>query len=196
MTSHGRHHLPAAAAGPARSGRPGSRSRPALLAAVAGFLVGAWLSACGGSSPSSTAAYYQHVDARKDEIRALWMQIRQWRVDGLRLRAEPSHSLKARFERLDIRRLRVCPDAVAPQTDTCRDVCNLADAICDNAHRICEIARELDGDSWARDKCASAKASCKQARERCCECTSDEPAAEQPAAEPAAPGTPPAAPQP
>lgn len=55
-------------------------------------------------------------------------------------------------------------------SDTCEDVCGLGESICKNAKRICEIASELAGDAWAAEKCASGKASCDAARERCCGC--------------------------
>ena len=63
---------------------------------------------------------------------------------------------------------RVCQAQVP---STCNDVCNLADAICDNAERICEIAAELGSDDkLGQEKCASAKASCREAKQRCCSC--------------------------
>ncbi len=53
---------------------------------------------------------------------------------------------------------------------TCQDACKLGDSICDNATSICELAGELPGDTWAADRCASAKASCQRASDRCCRC--------------------------
>lgn len=56
--------------------------------------------------------------------------------------------------------------------DTCSDVCSLADAICDNAEQICILADELGtSDTWAQEKCANAKASCRDAKQRCCQCS-------------------------
>jgi hypothetical protein len=57
-----------------------------------------------------------------------------------------------------------------PPIPRCTDVCELGTAICDNAEDICAIAAELGDDAWARDKCDSAKASCREAQEGCCEC--------------------------
>ena len=56
----------------------------------------------------------------------------------------------------------------------CADVCELGSAICENAEDICAIAAELGDDAWAKDKCDSAKASCREAQERCCQCNKDE----------------------
>ena len=59
---------------------------------------------------------------------------------------------------------------------TCDDVCSLADAICDNAEAICTIADELGkDDDFAQDKCTSAKASCREAKQKCCGCSSENP---------------------
>ena len=66
--------------------------------------------------------------------------------------------------------MRICPDEYEPVTEECQDVCSLAGAICENADSICRIAGELPGDTWAEGKCDSAKASCKEAKERCCSC--------------------------
>jgi hypothetical protein len=58
--------------------------------------------------------------------------------------------------------------------ETCNDVCSLADAICDNAEQICILADELGKqDTWAQGKCASAKASCRDAKKKCCGCSED-----------------------
>jgi hypothetical protein len=60
--------------------------------------------------------------------------------------------------------------------DTCRDICTLGDYICQAADDICRIAADLPGDEWARRKCATAKASCAEARERCTACVARPPA--------------------
>jgi hypothetical protein len=62
------------------------------------------------------------------------------------------------------------PTCKRAETETCADVCKLADSICGNAKRICEIAAEL-ADDWANEKCTSGGKSCEAARERCCDCT-------------------------
>ena len=58
----------------------------------------------------------------------------------------------------------------AEPTNTCNDVCTIAENICENAAAICRISDELENDRWADEKCASAKASCKEAKETCCGC--------------------------
>jgi len=105
-----------------------------------------------------------------DQIQALWMQIRDWRVQA-GLGTEPSQRTMLQIRGMSARTVRknaMC--ATQPKSDTCDDVCGLADAICDNADSICSLADEIPDDSWARDKCTSAKASCREAKERCCSC--------------------------
>lgn len=57
-----------------------------------------------------------------------------------------------------------------PPAGTCGDVCTLADSICDNAGRICDLADDLPGDTWAAERCDAGKAACARASERCCGC--------------------------
>ncbi|MEZ4400946.1 MAG: hypothetical protein R3B06_13050 [Kofleriaceae bacterium] len=59
---------------------------------------------------------------------------------------------------------------VRATSTTCTDVCTLADAICGNADRICELAATLPGDAWAEQRCDAGKATCQAAGERCCSC--------------------------
>lgn len=59
---------------------------------------------------------------------------------------------------------------VAPTGAQCGDVCTIADSICDNARRICELADELPGDAWAAERCDNGKVSCARAHLRCCGC--------------------------
>ena len=140
----------------------------AALVAIAGAVLGAALASC-ASQPREPS--YAYVDARRDDIRDLWMQIRQWRVEG-GMAADPRAHVIRTAGSASVGTLRVCP--ADPETDRCRDVCNLKDAICDNAERICGIAEEIGNDPWSAEKCASAKASCKEARERCCRCASEQ----------------------
>ncbi len=55
-------------------------------------------------------------------------------------------------------------------SQTCTDSCTLSDSICDNAGKICDLANQLQGDSWAADKCSRAKATCDAAHAKCCDC--------------------------
>lgn len=56
------------------------------------------------------------------------------------------------------------------ESETCKHVCTLADAICEDAGKICEVEKKLPGDRWAADKCAAANDTCAKAGERCCRC--------------------------
>jgi hypothetical protein len=55
-------------------------------------------------------------------------------------------------------------------SDRCSDACTISTSICGNQQKICELAQQLDGDDWAANKCASARASCKAAHDSCCSC--------------------------
>jgi hypothetical protein len=131
-------------------------------------------SACGarGERSSTRAAVPSSIgphDREKQDIQDLWMQIREWRVE-MQWGTEPPRALIRQYRNQSVHQLRVCPANPQPQTNTCRDVCNISEAICDNAESICRIAGQLAGDSWAQEKCENAKASCKEATERCCKC--------------------------
>lgn len=130
---------------------------------------------CGGAPPPAS---HERIDQSKQEIGMLWGQIRGWRQDAGLRGVEPSpRAILAMRSQSMANAERVCPQRVEPQTQTCIDVCSLGDAICENADRICRIAGSLSGDAWADDKCASAKASCREGREACCGCWTDEPPA-------------------
>jgi hypothetical protein len=55
-------------------------------------------------------------------------------------------------------------------SERCTQACSLSTSICRNQQRICDLARQLPGDDWAANKCASARASCTAAHESCCSC--------------------------
>jgi hypothetical protein len=55
-------------------------------------------------------------------------------------------------------------------SDTCSNTCTLADSICGNAEKICELAKQMQGDTWAADHCTSATTTCQAAHTRCCGC--------------------------
>jgi hypothetical protein len=139
---------------------------PALLGMLVGAGIGIGLAACASKAPMVATA---EIDLRKKEIQDLWIQIRDWRVDH-QWSAEPA----IRVPGASVPEIRRCKAPREPSTDTCQDICTLKDAICDNAQSICRIAGDLDGDAWADEKCKSAKASCKEATEKCCECTAAE----------------------
>lgn len=141
---------------------------PVLWGLLLGAALGGGLAACASRAPMVSSA---EIDLRKKEIADLWIQIRDWRV-GHQWSAEPAAGMRVPGLLKDIRR---CKAPREPSTETCQDICTLKDAICDNAQSICRIAGELDGDAWADEKCKSAKASCKEATEKCCECAAAEP---------------------
>lgn len=140
----------------------------------AGAALAGVLCACAqsGRAPMSAAAY-EARDLRKDEIRDLWMQIREWRVEE-GWTADPLPVVIRMSLHVPVADLRLCPGDPTPKTELCTDVCTVKDAICDNAESICRIAADLGGDPWADDKCESAKGSCREARDQCCRCVSEE----------------------
>lgn len=143
-------------------------ARAALAIALVGALGGVALGACAarGAAPSST---WQAAQQRRDEVTALWTQIRDWRR-AAQMELEPAGaSVLAMAPQTVDSAGAVCPDAYVPPP-ACDDVCGLADAICENAEVICDIADELAPDPWAEGKCDSAKASCHEAQARCCAC--------------------------
>ena len=109
------------------------------------------------------------------QITALWTQIRDWRLEaGMRVDPAPESMFAVKGKPVKDA-AKVCPDT-HPITKQCDDICSLADAICDNAEAICDIANKLGKDDHqAQDKCTSAKASCKEAKQRCCTKCSEEP---------------------
>ena len=136
------------------------------------------LVACGGAQ--------QSVDisgklAKENQITALWTQIRDWRREG-HMPLDPPQNMLFEYRNQSVKQAaRACPDGhEVPQV--CNDVCSIADDICDNAEAICNIAAELGpNDEYAQEKCASAKASCRDAKQRCCGCSKS---SSQPAAPP------------
>jgi hypothetical protein len=150
---------------------------PVVWGLVLGAVLGAVLAAC-ASRPSMMPA--AELELRQKEIQDYWMQIRQWRVER-GWSAEPVPPRPE--ERAVTPATRKCETTREPSTDTCQDTCNLKDAICDNAESICRIAKQLENDGWADGKCRSARASCAEARQRCCECTVSEQASAAPVRE-------------
>ena len=139
------------------------------LALAAALTLG--LAACAMKSPQQATPLPPPTGTPDphQEITARWDEIRQWRLDA-RLAIEPDADLIATMSERPVTEAAATCAAPTPTTGTCADVCQLGDAICDNAATICRIADELAGDVWAHDKCASAKASCHEAEARCCAC--------------------------
>jgi len=139
-----------------------------VLGAFVGFVVA--LGACAAQQYTSGAD-------KRDEILALWTQIRDWRREAHMESLDPSPQTISYFGERPVKDAKaVCEDGHKVPA-VCDDVCNLADAICDNAESICTIAGELGkDDDFAQDKCRSAKASCSEAKKKCCGCSSSTPA--------------------
>ncbi len=139
--------------------------------AVAGGLALALIVACGAQS--TVPSDWQRRQAKLNEVTTLWAQIRQFRREaGMEVEPSPASTLQWR-DRSVKEAARVCPDGhTVPKP--CDEICSLADAICDNAEAICDIASELGkDDQMAQEKCTSAKASCREAKQRCCSCSEE-----------------------
>lgn len=166
---------------PRKKNQPGS----ALWGVLIGLGLAVAIAACamGGSarpaaSGQSAAPVDGGLDQRKQDITALWNEIGDWRERKGLIR-DPLEGMS----RIDVQaipkgsvaKIRQCAsEDDPPKTDECTDVCTLKDDICDNAASICRIAEQLGDDAWAQEKCRSAKASCKEATDKCCGCLADE----------------------
>jgi len=153
-----------------------------ILALALAVAAGSLLAACASSSKSPQARSSVPAEAgatepeaaswqltRKEDIQTHWAEIATWRK-GLGLKSEPQ-VLPAALLSSQVLELRTCEESDVPaETQTCTDICSVKDNICDNAEDICRIAEELGDDAWADEKCVSAKASCKEAKEMCCGC--------------------------
>lgn len=134
--------------------------------------------AAGPIASGSRAAGDVDIDPRKQDIIRLWGEIGDWRekqglvrdpLDGM------SRTDVQAIPKSPVAKIRQCPgEEEPPKTDECTEVCTLKDDICDNAAAICRIADDLGDDAWAQKRCRSAKASCKEATDKCCGCLADE----------------------
>ncbi|HET9992510.1 MAG TPA: hypothetical protein VFQ65_28450 [Kofleriaceae bacterium] len=139
----------------------------ALLIASAIALV--VVNACG--APQKPSAN----EDKRAEIIALWTQIRGWRHEAhMDLDPSPMTLNQIRFKTVKDAE-KVCVEN-HKEPAKCGDVCLLASDICDNAEAICTIADELGkDDDFAQGKCTDAKASCHEAKQKCCGCSSESP---------------------
>jgi hypothetical protein len=143
---------------------------------VAGLAFAAWIVACGGrQAPNDCArgSVCWHLQMAT-EITNLSSEIRKFRRDlGFERDPTPSDLIQMKGKTVHEARA-ICPDHHEVPA-SCSDVCILADHICDDAEAICGIAKELGADDdFAQQKCASATASCRQAKQRCCACASNQ----------------------
>ncbi len=153
-----------------RSAMRGSRSASRSLAAV--------IVACGGRQ--QTEPPWLSRQRKLDEMDQRLTQIRQWRHE----RGIPAEAPRERC--LDLapasRPLHQAKNVCRPRTTWCRracgEICTLSDDICDNAEAICALADELGkDDKEGQARCASGKASCHDAKQRCCDCAAAKDAA-------------------
>ncbi|MBA2538791.1 MAG: hypothetical protein H0V17_04080 [Deltaproteobacteria bacterium] len=114
-----------------------------------------------------------HLD-KMNEINLLWTQIRQFRAEaGMGL--EPAATMLNEYRGKTVNDAkRVCADNHRVPKP-CEDTCTLSGHICENAELICKIADELGEHDRAQEKCTSAKASCREAKQRCCNCSAKPP---------------------
>lgn len=135
-----------------------------LIASAIALVV---MQACGGPQKPNGG------DVDRGTIIALWTQIRDYRRQ-LHMELDPSPMTlnQIRFKNVKDAE-KVCVET--PKVPkVCDDVCGLSDAICDNAESICTIADKLGrDDDFAQTKCVDAKASCREATQKCCKCSSD-----------------------
>lgn len=139
----------------------------------AGMLMTLLAVACMRPQPSHQPAEWEKRQQKMNVITNLWTQIRGWRREaGLGL--DPMPATLNQIQNQTVKEAeRVCAEGHA-EPKQCADVCSLATAICDNAETICSIADELGkDDAFAQEKCSSAKASCKEAKQRCCNCSEE-----------------------
>ena len=140
---------------------------------AAGALLAVGIVACVKGTPPPPE--WQRRQSKMNEITALWAQIRDWRREA-RMDLDPSPATLFQWRDRTVREAaRSCRDGhLVPKS--CDEVCGLADAICDNAEAICGIADDLakelgKQDELAGEKCSSSKASCREAKQRCCDCS-------------------------
>lgn len=103
------------------------------------------------------------------DIGMMMSEIRQWRVK-MELSPSPLESNVIQFRRLPLSKAMICTEEEHATEGTCGEVCTLATHICENAEDICRIAADLRSNTWANEKCSTAKAACKEAKEKCCGC--------------------------
>lgn len=127
------------------------------------------------AAPAATAAHEQPPMMAGDphaQIEQLSANIEQQRQQmGL-----PAHATTAAAAAVPMAATPLPPPAAQDKTchpapsETCSDSCKLSDSICDSAGKICKLAEDLAGDTWAADKCTTARDTCDAAHHKCCGC--------------------------
>jgi len=140
---------------------------------LVGLLVAGLVLSCSVGGKRADVELQNRI-AKMNEITALWTQIREFRAD-MHMDLEPKASTMIEFVSKTVQDARkVCADNHRVPA-TCTDTCTLSDHICENAELICKIADELGQHDRAQEKCTSGKASCREAKQRCCNCSGDAP---------------------
>jgi hypothetical protein len=147
--------------------RAGIHASPVLWGLVLGAALGAAvLAACASRQPVLSAG---EVEERKKAIQGYWNEIEDWRATLKLPVARPSIGGSTPGAVDSPPKVR-CQRTRRPATEACEDTCTVADHICENMESICRISGQLEGDSWAENKCRGARTACDQARQSCCEC--------------------------
>lgn len=150
--------------------------RAVTVALLLGMIGGVAIAACGGTQARKQRVEQEQVPGGgrvHDDLRQLDAQIT---TDLATLGLSPPTESEL-TEMMVAHSVPALPEDAAaaacdppPVGDGCNDVCTVGDAICSNARQICDLADDLPGDAWAAQRCASGKASCERARQRCCAC--------------------------
>jgi hypothetical protein len=140
-----------------------------------GLVIAGWMLACGSPRSTTDCARGSQCwqEQQRAEILTLWAQIRTFRRDA-HMPLDPTPSDVLQMQSKTVKELKqICPDG-HKEPEACSDVCSLGHNICDSAESICRIADELGkSDDFAQQKCTSAKASCREAEQRCCDCSAN-----------------------
>ncbi len=142
---------------------------------VIGVALAAFVLSCMSAQHRPPPEWQVQMD-KMNEVTQLWSQIREWR-GAMDMPLDPAASTMLEFRGKTVREARrVCTDNHRRPVG-CQDSCTLSDHICENADLICQIADELGKNDRAQEKCTSAKASCREGKQRCCNKCSTAPAA-------------------
>jgi len=148
------------------------RARGPVTGVLLGLAISGWMLACGGSQTPQDCARGSQCwqEQQRAEILQRWAEIRQYRREA-HMDLDPAPSDVLQMQSKTVKELKqTCPDN-HKEPDSCSDICSLGHNICDSAESICRIADELGkSDDFAQQKCTSAKASCREAEQRCCDC--------------------------
>lgn len=154
---------------------------------VAGAALGAIVVAC-ATVPKTPPPEWEKRMVQLQEIDRLYSEIRVFRSDLHMEHLEPPSPELVGIAGKSVKEVqRVCPENHKIPA-ACDDTCRLSSHICENAELICKIADELGPQDRSQEKCTSAKASCRTAKQKCCnECSVKPPVTDPPVVEPVKP---------